>query len=406
MNINLLNGEIFNTINSRDVTAMNENEINEKYEIGYNRIVTEQGSFKLPLLKAIFKQDNYTLQPEFQRRITWDDQKRSKLIESFIINIPVPPVFIFEKDFDDYEVMDGLQRISAIISFYNDEFKLTGLEEWSELNGLKYSQLPKKIKEGIDRRQLPSITLLKESSKDAIKSEKLKKMVFERLNTGGVKLEPQEVRNALHNGTFNKLCIELSNDDNFRKLWNIIPANTHINDDTELEDLSEDELIAYSNDKLYKRMYDVELVLRFFAMRHLNEMQGQLSVFLDNMLISANSYSEKLQNELANIFTQTMQLIYEMFGNKAFCTYKIEKGKWNTPQRTVYDPLCLVIEHYYESLKDIPFNQEKNIESIKQMFINNPESFNGKKQSKSDIKDRYKLIEMVIKQIIEEKDCE
>lgn len=54
-------------------------------------------------------------------------------------------MFIFEKDFDSYEVMDGLQRITSIIRFYNDDFKLQGLDEWSELNGLKYSELPKKL---------------------------------------------------------------------------------------------------------------------------------------------------------------------------------------------------------------------------------------------------------------------
>lgn len=406
MNINLLVDEIFDTISSKDVIDMNENAINEKYEIGYNRIVTEQGSFKLPLLGTIFSQSNYTLQPEFQRRITWDDKKRSRLIESFIINIPIPPVFIFEKDFDNYEVMDGLQRISAIISFYNDEFELTGLDEWSELNGLKYSQLPQKIREGIDRRQLSSITLLKESSKDVVKSEKLKKMVFERLNTGGVKLEPQEIRNALYNGSFNKLCINLSSDDNFRKLWNIVPDTSQKEDADDIEFSSEDELITYSNDKLYKRMYDVELVLRFFAMRHLDEMQGQLSIFLDNMLISGNRYSETLQNDLADMFKKTMKLAYKIFGEKAFCMYKPEKGNWTSPQRTVYDPLCLVIENYCESLENITFKQEQNIEFLKKMFIANPDSFNGKKQSKTDIKNRYNLIETIIKKIIAGEDCE
>ena len=66
------------------------------------------------------------------------------------MNVPVPPVFVYETEFNQYQVMDGLQRITAVIDFYNDKYELEGLLEWSELNGRKYSQLPQKIKEGID----------------------------------------------------------------------------------------------------------------------------------------------------------------------------------------------------------------------------------------------------------------
>lgn len=134
--------------------------INEKYEKGEARIITEQGAVKLSLVNQVFNSENYELQPKYQRRITWDSKKRSKLIESFIMNIPVPPVFIYETDFNRCQVMDGLQRITAIIDFYKDCYELEELTQWPELNGKKYSQLPRKVKEGIDRRQLSVITLL------------------------------------------------------------------------------------------------------------------------------------------------------------------------------------------------------------------------------------------------------
>lgn len=92
--------------------------INEKYEKGEARIITEQGAVKLSLVNQVFNSENYELQPKYQRRITWDSKKRSKLIESFIMNIPVPPVFIYETDFNRYQVMDGLQRITAITCIY------------------------------------------------------------------------------------------------------------------------------------------------------------------------------------------------------------------------------------------------------------------------------------------------
>lgn len=124
--------------------------INEKYEKGEARIITEQGAVKLSLVNQVFNSENYELQPKYQRRITWDSKKRSKLIESFIMNIPVPPVFIYETDFNRYQVMDGLQRITAIIDFYKDCYELEELTQWPELNGKKYSQLPRKVKEVVE----------------------------------------------------------------------------------------------------------------------------------------------------------------------------------------------------------------------------------------------------------------
>lgn len=222
MNIKLLDFEkvIFEG-EENNKNMLSDEEINEKYQKGEARIVTEQGAIKLPLVKEIFSSSNYESKPIYQRRITWDNKKRSRLIESFIINIPVPPIFMYEIEFGKYEVMDGLQRISTIIDFYSDLYELEGLTEWPELNGKKYSELPQKIKEGIDRRQLSIVSLLKESAKTQLQEQKMKRMVFERLNTGGVKLEDQEIRNALYDGKFNQMCKKLSENIVFRKLWGI-----------------------------------------------------------------------------------------------------------------------------------------------------------------------------------------
>ncbi|MEN6419642.1 MAG: DUF262 domain-containing protein, partial [Clostridiaceae bacterium] len=247
-----------------DALLPDDNAINDKYEKGEVRIVTEQGAFKLPFLCVFFSKDNYILQPQYQRRITWDNMKRSKLIESFIMNVPVPPVFLYEEDYNFYEVMDGLQRITALIDFYKDDYALEGLLEWPELNGRKYSNLPMKIKEGIDRRQLSYVVLLKESTDSTQASKTMKKIVFERLNTGGVKLTDQEIRNALLGGPFNDLCIMLSRHPVFCELWGITP-------------LAIQEKLGSGDNNLFSRMDDVELVLRYFTMRHIYELKATLS---------------------------------------------------------------------------------------------------------------------------------
>ena len=74
----------------REGDSMNDHEdINDKYDKGYSRVITENGSYKISIIPNIFSQNNYNLHPEYQRRITWNSKKRSKLIESLIINIPI-----------------------------------------------------------------------------------------------------------------------------------------------------------------------------------------------------------------------------------------------------------------------------------------------------------------------------
>ena len=398
MDVDLQKFELVKVINPvPKKKKMNDIEIDEKYEKGEMRIVTEQGAFKLDLITAIFTQKKYNLKPEFQRRITWDTKKRSKLIESFIMNIPVPPVFLYEDDFSSYVVMDGLQRISTIIDFYNDHYALVGLEEWSELNGKKYSDLPKKVKEGIDRRQISVITLLKESADDSITAEKMKKMVFERLNTGGVQLEDQEIRNALYSGKFNNFCFEMSKNDIFRKLWGISDFCGVENVEDEEDEMSLDEEVSLmaAKNKMYRRMYDVELVLRYFAMRNVDNYSGKLSKFLDAYLLKANNYSDdEIQKEMS-IFEETINKADMLFGEKAFCIYREGKG-WSQPQNMVYDAIMLGLSTKTILCNKLNKNVVNNIDILKQFYIDNEGMFNGKKQSKSDIVKRAEALRNTI----------
>ncbi len=149
-------------------TQTSDVEINEKYESGEKRILTEINREKLPsFVEALSRNPKYmNLRPFYQRRARWDTKMQSRLIESFLINIPVPPIILYEIDYNSYEVMDGQQRISAIRDFYTNKFALTGLELWPEINKLKYEQLPVKIRAGLDRRSISSIVILRESTSD------------------------------------------------------------------------------------------------------------------------------------------------------------------------------------------------------------------------------------------------
>lgn len=374
--------EIFTENKKYQSQYSNAELINEKYMKGETRLVTEQARYPLPTLNELFSKGNaYELQPDFQRRKgRWSIEKKSKLIESFIINVPVPPVFLYEISYANYEVMDGLQRISTIIDYYNDKFELAGLIQWSELNGMKYSQLPDKIKEGIDRRYLSSIILLNESASDLEKAMQMKQLVFERLNTGGEMLSGQEIRNAIYNGKMNDRCIKLSDNVIFKRLWG----------------LKNDNASADEKDPLYRNMGDVELVLRFFAMRFVDKFTGKLDIFLDNYLKSANMFPEKTLDMLEEQFLRNIAVAYHLLGDKAFKIYKHRYVSldWSSDaQRTVYDPMMIALTQL--QLTDAEIETSNKIELVKKLekfYEDHEDDFDGKKQSRSDIQHRAEIL--------------
>lgn len=336
--MNLFEGEKLEESNVSSIHLdKSDEEINKKYRDGEIRIVTEQARYPLNTISSMVHSNSYKLNPEYQRRHRWTNRKRSALIESLIMNVPIPPVFLYEYEYSAYEVMDGLQRLTAIASFYDDEFELEGLTKWPELNGKKYNNLPKLVQQGIDRRYISSIILLHETAKTKEEAENLKQMVFDRINSGGEKLTPQEKRNANYDGRLNRLCIELSSNKNLCKTWGI-PVEEGETDPVHSE---------RAENKLFKTMGDVELVLRFFAYRQRLELQkGSLESYLDFYLEKGNYFSEELLNKLKVLFTDTIKLAHDLFGDKAFFLYRHRKTGWGwfeRPTTVVYDPMMYVL---------------------------------------------------------------
>lgn len=369
---------------NKNEESLTDSQINAKYHKGEVRIVTEQARYSMTNIVDIVNSKDYILNPEFQRRHRWDDVKKSKLIESFIINIPVPPIFLYEIDYSVYEVMDGLQRLTAISEFYKNKYKLTGLEEWPELNNKNYSQLPDSIKRGIDRRYISAIILLNETAgNDPEKAQILKQMVFERINSGGESLESQETRNALYNGKLNKLCIKLSRDSKFCKHWEIPDESNNEND--------------IKNNRMYRKMEDVELVLRFFAMRQIESWESMtLESFLDNFLKEGNLFDNDVLDKYDKLFKDTMEFSYELLGNSALSLWRMRNGNWIQylrPTKVIYDPLMRTLSNL---LNDKSFLLEKREEiksQLKDFYIEHYESFEGRNTGKNDILKRTELYE-------------
>ena len=111
------------------------------------RIVFQTNNFFLPQIRDLIeKGEVLNLRPEYQRRLRWSTAQKSKLIESLLLNIPVPPVFLYESDAARYEVMDGQQRLNAVKEFISSDFALTSLTVLEPLNGIRYSRCPPRIK--------------------------------------------------------------------------------------------------------------------------------------------------------------------------------------------------------------------------------------------------------------------
>lgn len=301
------------------------------------RISQERNDFLLPQINDFVSERRWiNTRPEYQRRLVWDNAKKSRLIESLLMNVPIPPVFLYEHELSRYEVMDGQQRINAVMEFYNNDLKLKGLTTWSALNGLTYSKCPEVIRRGLDRRRISAIVLLTESTDDSPEAvTRIRQEVFERLNTGGLVLKHQELRNSMYAGAFNNLIVELAGDDLFDDIFGIPRYSEHYDKETGFigSDLSEN--------TYFKRMKDCEIVLRFFALRNSSNIKGSVRRILDRcMLENVNSTEAKIQTYRED-FIHALKTAHAIFGNN---TFKIKvKGKWRLSE-PLYDGVMVAVD--------------------------------------------------------------
>lgn len=372
---------------------MDDRAINERYVRGEGRIVIETNREKLPGFVSQLDTPGYMeLRPFYQRRPRWDVRQQSLLIESFIMNIPVPPVFLYEKDFNSYEVMDGQQRITAIRDFYANSFKLTGLEMWPEINGRSYKTLPDKIKAGIDRRSITSIVLMKESTESEEDASLLRETVFSRLNTGGIKLERQEIRNALYRSSFNDLLDEITRLDDFRDVWGLPRwVQNEIEINTQL-----------LNNSLFSQMGDSEIVLRFFALRHADHYRRGMQGFLDIYMRKSIDFSATDIDFLRSLYVSTFTLARSLYGANVFRPYHATQNSWDKkPHKAFYDAVMVGLSERLGDAQELVQRSDEVIEQTKVLFSGNEDgTFTGRGNTKKDILDRIDLFRSMLTRVL------
>lgn len=277
------------------------------------------------------------LDPDYQRNYVWKNDKASLLVESILLNIPIPVIYASEDNAGKWIVVDGLQRLYSLNRFFNNEFKLIGLETLSELNGKKFSTLDPNIQNKLSRGELRIIVLQNDSD------ENIQFDIFMRLNRGSVTLNEQEMRNCLYRGKLNDLVKTIANTNKYVKL--IFPT-TKTN-----------------------RMITNELILRYLAIsQNYNKLENSISNYDGRIKNHINNFMKNFQNPneerlllFKKKFEDQIEKSYEIFGLSAF---RKEDGG-NKINACLFECIMIAFEDYsideLKSKKDLILNCTKKL---------------------------------------------
>ncbi|HEY8326927.1 MAG TPA: DUF262 domain-containing protein [Rhodanobacter sp.] len=269
---------------------------------------------------SMYEKKELDIHPEFQRFYRWSESQKSSLIESILLGIPLPPIFVSQRSDGVWDVVDGLQRLSTIFQFagiLNDELGLPvdplvlqGTEYLPKLEGVKWggeqpkgNELPSDLRLLIKRSKISASIILKESDESA------KYDLFQRLNTGGSELSPQEVRNCL-----------------------LVMLNKNMFD--WLRDLIVDEYFIEStalSDRPLEEAYDMELALRFIIFSQIDEADvksiGDVGDFLTKKMRKIATTKNFGLTKNKKLFDKTFKIINGALGESAFKRYNKKKGR-------------------------------------------------------------------------------
>ncbi|MGR2790183.1 DUF262 domain-containing protein [Bacillus subtilis] len=292
-------------------------------------------------LVRMVKDKEIILTPEYQRNFIWDTKKSSLLVESILLNIPIPVIYASEEKDSRWNIVDGLQRLTALNRFINNDFKLRGLIVLSELNNLKYEELPPKAKRVLNNGNLRTILIFNDSHPE------IKYDIFMRLNSGAVKLNEQELRNCLYRGNLNQLIKKLTHNPKFMKILGL--KHPH------------------------KRMADQEIILRYLAFSEgydsykkiMVGYKGATKPYLNSYFEKNQNISEEELNYLEKKFNSVIDAVYEVFGDKAF--RKLNEDGFETKiNKAIMDVIMISFEGY--PIEGIKAKREEILSNYKEIL--------------------------------------
>ena len=374
--------------------ALTDKDLERLYDETSSRILQERNDFFLPQIRDFVEKKRWVnLRPDYQRRHRWDPKKQSRLIESLLMNVPVPPIFLFENELSRYEVMDGQQRLTSIIEFYSNALELQGLEVWTNLQGKKYRDLPLKLRRGLDRRRISAVTLLAESLPSSQELfPDIRRQVFERLNTGGTALNHQELRNCIFSGPFNDLIISLARARLFCKMWEIPFSRIETSKHTAVP-------IGLRQNKLFQTMGDCQIVLRFFAFRESKFVKGSVKSMLDECMKRNQSTSDLDLKNMKKRFEGCIKVAYEIFGLDAF---KLPASRGGKHSRPLFDALMIGIDRAWNDCAKL-VRRRNAIKTKLGTTLRNEKTYEliiGRPNTAKAVTRRIQLIERMFRNVI------
>lgn len=322
-----------------------DEEVIQNYDLS-RKIFVGKTDREISSLHGRYLRGKLLIQPNFQRRFVWDIQKASRLIESVLLDVPLPIIYLSEEQDGRESVIDGQQRLTSFFSYIdgklpdNRDFKLSGLRVLSELEKKAFKDIGEDHQDKISSYAIPVVTFKKESDSE------LKFDVFERLNTGAVALNDQELRNCIYRGEYNELITLLSQNEDYRK--NLSLKTTE------------------------KRMKDIEYVLRFASFFHtsFDRYKSPMKRFMNRDMESYKDLNDDHKKELTDAFKQANSLVRTVFGDNAYKKYKKEDsgndGTWEPKaiNSSIYDVIM------YSFAVVIKESVVRNSDEIRDAFIN------------------------------------
>ena len=319
---------------------MQEAKIEKKILELRSELKTDRLDMSFGEIMNLYDDEDLIISPEYQRAYRWKDEQKTRFLESILLGIPIPPIFVAEDEHGKWELVDGLQRISTILSFFGllkekkskNFFKLTDTElTEGYLKDIDIYSLTPKLKLTI-KRAVCRVEILRWDSQFDMRYE-----LFNRLNTGSSPLTSQEVRNCVFTGEFNNLLHKLANSAEFKSL-------------------------VKPTEKQLEEMFLEELVLRFFAFKYkYNNLLIKYSIqdFLSDFMKDVEKKIIVIDiNEGEKAFNRTVELIKSSLDDKIF---RAKNGLF-TPN--IYDTVMFISDKYYiRNIKDT-VNYRDSIERL------------------------------------------
>jgi hypothetical protein len=279
-------------------------------------------------LNKIDRDQNDIFVPEYQREFVWDDSRQSKLIESITLGLPIPIIFVAEDKNGRLEIVDGSQRIRTLAAFLTNELMLDDLEKLTEMNGLRYDDLPPSRKRKINNTAIRMIVL-----SDAA-TEEVRNDLFERINRGSDLLRNMEKRKGIYPGKFNEF------------IYKDCAKNKIL------------ERLAPLAKAVVKRQEHEELVLRFFALidqypRFRTHRKGIGSVLDEYMDEMNRRFNDSIKNEKKAQFESMLDFVENSF------LYGFTRGHGKYVSRVFFEAISVGV---YLALKENPDVEVRSID--------------------------------------------